>query len=87
MVHTYGTLHRVVSEKKESITMVELRPSNFRMIYIALKIDWILSLVLPLVLFGLLFALDHQLRRPGIASPNIGTEEISLSLSEANCFP
>lgn len=59
--------------------MVELRPSNFRMIYIALKIDWILSLVLPLVLFGLMFALDHQLRRPGIASPNIGTEEISLS--------
>lgn len=59
--------------------MDELRPSNFRMIYIALKIDWILSLVLPLVLFGLLFALDHQLRRSGIVSSNTGMAEISLS--------
>ena len=59
--------------------MDELRPSNFRMIYFALKIDWVLTLILPLVFFGLLFALDQQLRGSGIASSDIGIQEFALA--------
>ena len=40
-----------------------LRTSNFRRIYIALKLDWILTIVLPLVFLALVLVLDRQLRR------------------------
>ena len=54
-----------------------LRASNFRRIYIALRLDWILTIVLPLVLFALVLVLEHQLRRAGVASQDVAMEEIS----------
>ena len=57
--------------------MSGLRESNFRRIYIALKADFILTIILPLVFFVLLFILDQQLRRAGLNSNDIDLKEIN----------
>lgn len=51
-----------------------LRASNFRRIYVALWLDWMLTLVLPLVFLALAFVLDHQLRRAGLTAQDVTME-------------
>lgn len=53
-----------------------LRASNFRRIYVALKLDWILTIVLPLVFLALAFMLDRQLRRAGLTSQDVTMVEV-----------
>ena len=57
--------------------MSGLRASNFRRIYVALKLDWILTIALPLVFLALVFVLDHQLRRAGITSEDVAMEDVN----------
>ena len=52
-----------------------LRASNFRRIYVALRLDWILTIVLPLVFLALAFVLDHLLRHAGLTSQDVTMEE------------
>ena len=57
--------------------MSGLRASNFRRIYVALKLDWILTIVLPLVFLALVSVLDHQLRRAGLTSQDVAMEDVN----------
>lgn len=57
--------------------MSGLRASNFRRIYVALRLDWILTIVLPLVFLALAVVLDHQLRRAGLASKDVASEDVN----------
>ena len=57
--------------------MSGLRESNFRRIYIALKADLILTIILPLVFFVLLFVLNQQLERAGLNSNDINLNEVN----------
>ncbi len=52
-----------------------LRASNYRRIFVALRLDWILTIVLPLVFLALAFVLDHLLRRAWLASQDVTMEE------------
>ena len=52
-----------------------LRASNFQRIYVALRLDWILTIVLPLVFLALAFVLDRQLRRAGLTAQDVTMEE------------
>ena len=53
-----------------------LRASNYRRVYVALRLDWILTIVLPLVFVALAFVLDHQVRRAGLASQDVTMEQV-----------
>lgn len=57
--------------------MSGLRASNYRRIYVALKLDWILTIVLPLVFLALVSVLDHQLRRAGLTSQDVAMEDVN----------